>query len=228
MSGRLADLAWPELHGGELLVPLGSLEQHGPHLPLGTDTAIAVAFAERLATALGGLVVAPALAYGASGEHEAFPGTLSLGTAATAHALTELRRSARASFSAVVLLCAHGGNAQALAEVAALAEAEGDELLVTWPKLTGADLHAGEAETSLMAYLHPTAVRWELAAPGNPAPLAELAPALARGGLIEASPSGVLGDPSSASAERGEALLAEGTAGLVADVVQWRAQRGLP
>ncbi len=226
MSHRLADLAWPEVDDLELVVPLGALEQHGPHLPLGTDTAIATAFADALAASLEGLVVAPPLAYGASGEHQDFPGTLSMGTEATAHALTELLRSARHRFAGVVLLCAHGGNADALKQVAALASAEGDELLITWPKLSGADLHAGIAETSLMAHLHPEAVRWGEVAPGNSGSPEELREAMADGGVAAVSPSGVLGDPSEASAARGEALLAEGTAALVADVVQWRVTRG--
>ena len=226
MSHRLADLAWTEVGDLELVVPLGALEQHGPHLPLGTDTAIATAFADALAASLEGMVVAPPLAYGASGEHQHFPGTISIGTQATAHALTELLRSARHRFAGVVLLCAHGGNADALSQVAALAAEEGDELLVTWPKLRGADLHAGNAETSLMAFLHPAAVRWGSVAPGNLAAPEELTTAMAEGGVAAVSPSGVLGDPSEANAERGEALLAEGTAALVADVVQWRVKRG--
>ena len=78
---RLADLTWPaagELagRGGLLAVPVGSPEPHGPHLPLSTDTDIAVALCERLAAARPTVVVAPAVAYGASGEHACFAGTL--------------------------------------------------------------------------------------------------------------------------------------------------------
>src|SRR5439155_14833326 len=83
---RLDKLVWPELAGRAersiLVVPLGSTEQHGPHLPLGTDSAVAVALAERLASARPDVVVAPALPYGSAGEHAAFPGTLSIGAAA--------------------------------------------------------------------------------------------------------------------------------------------------
>src|SRR6478752_10318203 len=78
------------------IVPLGATEQHGPHLPLGTDTTIACALAFGLAAARDDVVVAPALPYGSSGEHAGFPGALSLGQAALETTLVELVRSAEA------------------------------------------------------------------------------------------------------------------------------------
>ena len=77
----LADLAWPDVAeraaaGAVLAVPLGSTEQHGPHLPLSTDTDIAVALCGRLASARSDVLIAPAVAYGSSGEHDGFAGTL--------------------------------------------------------------------------------------------------------------------------------------------------------
>ena len=73
----LADLSWPEARhaavaGALLAIPVGATEQHGPHLPLSTDTAIAAKLAELLAGRLEEVVVAPALAYGSSGEHDGF------------------------------------------------------------------------------------------------------------------------------------------------------------
>jgi len=111
---RLGQSTWPDL--GEdaprrLLIPLGATEQHGPHLPLQTDTLIAVAIAEAAAAERRDVVIAPALPYGASGEHAGFPGTLSLGRAAVEAAIVELVRSAD-HFDDVVLLSWHGGNAQ--------------------------------------------------------------------------------------------------------------------
>ena len=119
----LARATWPQVEAtgghGVLAVPLGSLEQHGPHLPLDTDTRIAVVLAEGLAQHRGGVAVAPAVAYGASGEHAAFPGTLVVGHEVLAGLLVELVRSARRSFSGVVLVSAHGGNEGALSLVQA-------------------------------------------------------------------------------------------------------------
>jgi creatinine amidohydrolase/Fe(II)-dependent formamide hydrolase-like protein len=80
----LAEMRWPEVGEGlrrVLVVPVGSLEQHGPHLPLDTDTRIAVAVAQQACDGHGGVALAPAIAIGASGEHAAFPGTLSVGSA---------------------------------------------------------------------------------------------------------------------------------------------------
>ena len=81
---ELAALTSPEVGelaaaGALLAVPVAATEQHGPHLPLSTDTDLAVALCARLAAARPGVLAAPPLAYGASGEHEDFPGTLSIG-----------------------------------------------------------------------------------------------------------------------------------------------------
>ena len=81
---QLVDRSWPEVRRPVVLVPLGSTEQHGPHLPLDTDTTVASVVAAELAVRLAAdgtdAVVAPAIAYGASGEHQCFPGTVSIGT----------------------------------------------------------------------------------------------------------------------------------------------------
>jgi mycofactocin system creatininase family protein len=118
VTGRpeLAGLSWPEAGehattGALLAIPVGSTEQHGPHLPLSTDTDIAVALAARLAAVRPGVLVAPPVAYGSSGEHQDFPGTLSIGQEALELLLVELCRSATRTFDRVLLVSAHGGNA---------------------------------------------------------------------------------------------------------------------
>src|SRR4051794_27413330 len=93
-----------------VLVPVGSTEQHGPHLPLDTDTVIATAVAHGVAAELPGTWVAPPISYGSSGEHQSFPGTASIGTEALTHVLVELARSMRTWASRVVFVNAHGGN----------------------------------------------------------------------------------------------------------------------
>lgn len=216
MSG-LARLTWPEVERDGprtvLAVPVGATEQHGPHLPLTTDTEIAVALAERLAAAEPRVWVAPALAYGASGEHQDFPGTVSIGAAATELALVELCRSACASAESVLLISTHGGNAAPLAAAVELLRGEG-RAVRAWTPSWGGDAHAGRVETSLMLAIAPRRVRLGLAAAGNAAPLAELLPRLRAEGVRASAPNGVLGDPAGASAEEGEALLAGAVAEL--------------
>jgi mycofactocin precursor peptide peptidase len=99
VTDLLARIRSPELTGRPtLLVPVGSTEQHGPHLPLGMDTLVAQAVAERVAREMRqagmDVLIAPALAYGSSGEHQHFAGTVSIGSQALQHLLVELTRSA--------------------------------------------------------------------------------------------------------------------------------------
>lgn len=222
---RLADLSWPEAAeraaaGALLSVPVASTEQHGPHLPLSTDTDLAVELCRRLAAARADVVAAPALAYGASGEHEGFAGTLSIGTAALALVLLELCRSAGATFSGVVLVSTHGGNAEALGRAERTLAAEGRRVLV-WSARWRGDAHAGRSETSLQLALAPERVRRERAVAGDRRPLATLLPELRSSSVRAVSPSGVLGDPTGASAEEGERLLATLAQDLVAAVARW-------
>jgi creatinine amidohydrolase len=198
-----------EATAGEVLlaVPLGSLEQHGPHLPLDTDTRIAEAIAHGLAGRRPDVIVAPAVAYGASGEHASFPGTLLVGHDVLAELLVEVVRSARSTFRGVVLVNAHGGNEQALATVERWSGAEGDAVLAWRAVVAGGDAHAGRTETSLMLAVAPAAVRLELAEPGCTEPIDRLLPRLRAEGVRPVSSNGVLGDPTGASAEEGCALL---------------------
>ena len=224
-GGRLAALAWPEaagVAGGAILaVPVGSTEQHGPHLPLGTDSDVATALAERLAAARADVLVAPLLPYGSAGEHAAFPGTLSIGAAALELVVVELVRSASA-FAGVVLVSGHGGNAVPLAAAVARLRAEGRAVLAWSPRIPGGDAHAGRTETSLLLALAPEAVRLDAAEAGDLRPLAAVIGELRRHGLAAVSPNGVLGDPEGASAAEGRRLLDDLTADLVAAVEGWR------
>lgn len=208
MTVQLADATWPETAGDSrvLVVPIGSLEQHGPHLPLDTDTRIAVGLASALAARRSDIVVGPAIPYGASGEHEGFPGTVSVGREALASFLLELVRSASATYGRILVLNGHGGNAETLERLAVRAQYEGRDVRVWTPRIPDGDLHAGRVETSLVLALHPRAVRVNRIAAGSTAPLAEIWPQLRAGGVVVVSPSGVLGDPTQASAHEGRAL----------------------
>jgi creatinine amidohydrolase len=197
-----------------LIVPLGSTEQHGPHLPLDTDTRIATAWAEGVADRLAGAVAAPALPYGSAGEHQSFAGTLSIGQAALAAVVVELVRSAASSFAGVAVVCGHAGNAGPLATAAAKLDREAHNVIALYPswrpdpaRFGPIDAHAGRTETSLMLHLAPDLVRLDRAERGTTTPAGELLETMRRGGVAAASANGVLGDPRGASAGEGRRLL---------------------
>jgi len=220
VTSALGESTWPEVdeRGPSVVaVPLGSVEQHGPHLPLDTDTRIATALVDALAAARPDVVGAPPVAYGASGEHAGFPGTLSIGTEALTAVLVELGRSADA-FAGVVFVNGHGGNLEAVRRASALLVDEGRRVLAWAPSVPDGDAHAGRTETSLLLALDPGCVRLDRAEPGATAPLAELIGDLRSGGVAAVAPNGVLGDPTGASADEGAALLAAITADLLAAV----------
>jgi creatinine amidohydrolase len=219
---ELGRATWTQVEatGGNdvLAVPLGSLEQHGPHLPLDTDTRIAVAVASGAASRVPFLSMAPPVAYGASGEHADFPGTMLVGHEVLTSLLVELVRSARTSFAGVVLVNAHGGNEAAVSAVSERCAAEGDDVVVWRATSPGGDAHAGRTETSIMLAIDSEAVHPELAGPGCTEPIERLLPRLRAEGVRPVSSSGVLGDPTGATAEEGRVLLDGLVANLVAAV----------
>ena len=211
---------WPEIPDGALLVvPLGSTEQHGHHLPLGTDTSVAWAVADAAAGAIDGSLLAPALAYGASGEHEDFPGTVSLGTEALTGLLVEYGRSAGRWAGRVLLVNGHGGNLDALRAAGTVLRAEGRDVAWFPCGVPGGDAHAGRTETSIMLSLDPSAVQTDRLEPGFVGPVADVV----ERAVAAASPNGILGDPTNASADEGDAVLGSLTDDLVTAVTRWHA-----
>lgn len=206
-SHALGDLTWTDVRDTPriVLIPVGSLEQHGPHLPLDTDTRIATAIAEHVCELRENLVVGPAIAIGASGEHAGFEGTLSIGTDALTTVLVELARSADA-FSGVVFVNGHGGNRDALLAARAILRLEGRTVVAWSPSIPGGDAHAGHSETSLLLAIDPDCVRSDAREAGSTAPLSELLDDLKAGGVKSVSANGILGDPTTANAEHGNEL----------------------
>jgi mycofactocin precursor peptide peptidase len=222
----LADLTWPEAGrladaGAVLAVPVGATEQHGPHLPLSTDTDIAVALCDQLAAARPDVLVAPAVAYGSSGEHAGFAGTLSIGQDALETLLVELGRSASLTFSRLLLVSTHGGNLVPVRRAVERLRAESRDVYLFLPRWEG-DPHAGHSETSMQLAIAPDRVRTDRAVAGDTRPLPELIPTLRAGGVRAVSESGVLGDPTGASAAAGRGLLDQLTAALIDEVDAWR------
>ncbi len=210
-----------------LVVPLGSTEQHGAHLPLGTDTLVADALADRLCARRPEAWALPALPLGCAEEHLGFAGTMSLAEA-TLHAIVRdvLQSAALHGFARAFVFSAHGGNAGALARLAPTleggaggldvcafadldavtrAQAEVAARFGVAPEAAGH--HAGEWETSVVAALAPERVRLDAAEPGVLAS-AEEAASLFYPRLDERAPNGVVGDPRGADASRAEAYLA--------------------
>lgn len=233
MKPLLAEMSWPDLEQAvtngmtTLILPLGATEQHGPHLPLGTDTYRAAALAEKLAEKLPGALVAPTLPIGCSDEHTGFPGLLSLDRETLARLIVDCARRVVAwGVRRLIVLSAHGGNGQALALAAEWLNRELPELQVWLPSvltttpaemlaIAQADgvtpealgLHAGEGETSEMLHLHPELVQMEHAISGYTGDMVEIVPRLQEAGLRPVTDSGVLGDPRGAQAVRGERYL---------------------
>jgi mycofactocin precursor peptide peptidase len=225
-SVQLAERTWTDLADTApplVCVPIGSYEQHGPHLPLGTDTLIAEALATGLSQRRADTVVGPTLTVTASGEHAGFPGTLSIGTGVTADVIVELVRSADWS-GGVVLVNGHGGNREAVDHAVATLTAEDRRVLAWWPHVPEGDAHAGRTETALLLAVRPDLVRVERAEAGATEPFAALAGRLRAEGVRAVSPNGVLGDPRHASDAEGRELLGRLIEQLVAAVDSWRGE----
>lgn len=230
---ELARLTWPEardaLEQARLaLVPVGSCEQHGPHLTLDTDIAIASAFARRLADDLGDLaLLCPPLGYGLSEHHLGFPGTLTLRAATFTGFLTDVVESlAHWRIRRVLVVNGHGGNVDAIRLSARAARRDHGALVagVMWAQIAGDEIarraqtprygHACEIETSVAMALAPGLVRADRIEEPRPAGENDALtdPPQARVDRVtwfeEWTENGALGDPRLASVELGEALVA--------------------
>ncbi|MEN3583400.1 creatininase family protein [Streptomyces sp. ZYX-F-203] len=200
------------------LLPVGSFEQHGPYLPLATDTLVACAVAREIAAAHPVLSLPP-VTVSCSHEHAAWPGTVSV-SAPTLHAVVrDIADSLRTSgVEALVLVNGHGGN-YVLGNVVQEASARGERMALfpaseDWEAAReragvvgslSSDMHAGEIETSLLLHSHPEALR-----PGYEKSdfVADDRRHLLSLGMSGYTRSGVVGRPSLASARKGEELLA--------------------
>lgn len=210
-----------------LFTPLGSTEQHGPHLPLDTDTRIAGAVATAAVAELaadsgaGPIALAPAIAYGASGEHQSFAGTVSIGTEVLGRLLVEYGRSATQWCRRIVFVNGHGGNIEAAVSAVRLLRSEGRDVAWWACAVQGGDAHAGHVETSLLLHISPEVVRREEVLAGNLAPLRELIGPMRAGGVAAVSAIGVLGDPTTASSQDGARMLEAMSRGCAEAVRRW-------
>jgi creatinine amidohydrolase len=197
------------------VLPIGSHEQHGPHLPLITDTLVAGAVAALVAETYA-VRRLPPLPLSCSHEHAAFPGTVSLSATTLAAIVGDVAASLlRDGVTMLVLVNGHGGN-YVLANVVQEASLGPLPMAlfpgeVDWYRARAVagmetsmltDMHAGELETSILLHTHPHLVR-----PPRPDHVADERPHLLSRGMGAYTKSGVIGRPSLASAEKGRAVL---------------------
>jgi creatinine amidohydrolase len=172
----LQEMAWPDVkayleHRDMVIIPLGSTEQHGPHLPLGSDSYEALGMSRRISERTG-VVVAPVLTVGYSVYHTGFPGSLSLSPRTMEQALFEVVESLIGhGFRRILFFNYHGGNnivqsnlvhrINHTTEAVAVAIGHGGPIQSAGGEDEDGlmDWHAGESETSIMLHLHPELVR---------------------------------------------------------------------
>jgi creatinine amidohydrolase len=217
VANNIATSTWSQVASRQstiLLLPLGSCEQHGPHLPLDTDTQIAQHLCAQAALQNDRILIAPSLSITASGEHAGFPGTLSIGTDALTQVLIEIVRSADWC-SGVVFVNGHGGNTDAVNAAVRTLKSEQRKVAAWWPHIEHGDAHAGASETSMMLAIDPSRVNMAKAEAGSTKPIGEISAQLRSGGVRAVSANGVLGDPTTATSQHGHNLLSQLTHDLV-------------
>jgi creatinine amidohydrolase len=252
----LQELTWEDAKacaaaGATVVLPAGSIEQHGPHLPVETDSRLVWEVACRAGARAAeqvNLLVAPPLYFGYSTHHREFPGTMTLSGSTYVQVLVELCESLlRNGFRRIFLLNGHGGNSDPIhMAIRALRDAHDDVMLGTAPywsiaskalaavreSPTGGMSHGCELEASMMWYLRPELVKPERFAKR----ITVWKTPLMRDDLLESgsiklafhfpdvTPQGFQGDPTLATREKGECflgLIVEEVAKLLIDFSHW-------
>ena len=249
------DLTSPELGalaeaGAAVIVPIGAIEQHGPHLPVSVDITSAFEVACRAAESITEfkVLVAPPVWWGVSPHHMAFPGTISLSTATFIDLLCDICRSiAKHGFKRILLLNGHGGNAELIGVAAIKLSEEGlfvaacsyfalitDEMKAIGESPIGGMSHGCEMETSLLLAVAPELVHMDLArADVRPnrnsyftIDLRDARPVFYAYDLKRDSNEGVIGDPTLATVEKGQRILAAAVREVASFIREYQAMQG--
>ncbi len=238
-SANWEDVSAAIARGVVALLPVGAVEQHGPHLPLLTDTVMATGVARRIAEGCDGLLL-PAIAYGDAWTTEGWAGTLSLSPETLRRSVEDIGRGLqRMGVKGLITVNGHFGNREPINLAArGLSEAGFPVLHLDYPRLEAlaAELmdstpagpgfyHADEVETSMMLALAPETVRMERAQPEYPE-----FPELFGSEPMKLSAfnhSGVFGDPRPATADKGEAMIAGIAAESLRLISVWRGKWGI-
>jgi creatinine amidohydrolase len=236
---------WPEMRDlvkqqPVVVLPVGSVEDHGPHLPLDVDNFLLGSICEEAAQRLDGeMLLLPPIPYGFEEHHMEFPGTIDIAMEHLLHFVLDVTRSvARHGFTRILLADGHGSNMPILDLVARRTVLETEALCgaFIWPSLAkevierlresekpGGMAHACELETSLYLYLDPARVQMDKARKEIGMPpsrfiwmdLMSASPVLLMDRWSRFSKSGVVGDPTLATKEKGEKVFAAVVEALV-------------
>lgn len=227
MVFELTKMTWPDVESGLqesslIVVPTASVEQHGPHLPLSVDTIRAQELGRRIADTLG-CFLAPVIRPGLSAHHMEFPGTITLDEVTFKGIVRNYCESFAAhGFTDIALFTSHGGNTDALAEVAESLDAELEPTVFVAGTREGmmdartsamaefdvtseqAGAHAGAAETAFLLETTPELVD---STDGTTGFLGDISEVSLADGVDAVSENGVLGDPEQARVDQGERLI---------------------
>lgn len=225
----MEDLTWMEikeaLENGynRIIIPIGSTEQHGPHLPIFTDTILATELSYRIAKKLGRTLVAPPIHLGVSYYHMHFPGTITVSSDLLKEIIKAYVESLYAhGFKIIILLPAHGGDFEPVKDFIKNYKMPKDLKILAFLNFEefskSLDLslvkqgipteiigsHSGAAETSIMLYLREELVLTKNIKPGYVGNIKEAREIMRKRGIHEVSQIGVIGDPTYAKKEFGE------------------------
>lgn len=232
--------ALPGKSSAVVIVPTASIEQHGPHLPVGVDSILGQAWLAAAVPHLpasAGVYIGPAITYGKSNEHAGFPGTVTI-SARTLHRLVKAiaRQLAALGFRTLAILNTHGGNSAVLVstlrEIQTSVGIQAGMLSFGWkpplaPQEATYGFHAGRFETALMLAIAPGLVKIEHAVSEFPAQLESAgqvgpvdAPVTYGWLSADISRTGVMGDATAATAADGRAWLDAGGRALAGQIVK--------
>lgn len=211
-----------------VIIPVGSNEQHGKHLPVSTDALLGRRLGTMVAERLGNALVAPTIAVACSKHHMDFPGTMTLRSEVLIEVLRDYCQSlAHHGFKNIVILPTHGGNFAPVRQAYEQLKAELPANLIAYTDIDGfirtmfdssakfgvsmeaAGSHSGEWETSAAMAMRPDLVHPERIEAGYVGDGLAVTERIFRDGMKSVTPNGVIGDPHGAAAERGEIYLNE-------------------
>lgn len=227
---RLEDLSWTEVHQAirsgidTVVLMLGSIEQHGPHLPLSTDSLIAQKLGLEIVCRLGNALLAPIIKTGVSFYHMDFPGTITIRKETLVSIIIDFSSSLiKHGFTNIVMIPTHDGNADSIEEAVKLLQKDFPEIkFIRFSNSTGylniisekaskygisAEIigpHAGEGETSMVLAIRPDLVDLSKAEQGYMGNIEEARKIVLEKGTKALTSNGIFGDAKIAETERGK------------------------